>query len=52
MSHIFITSGVAYQLVGTHGPAVMGGNTGNPRDRAQATLTYEQGALRVAATVN
>lgn len=52
MSYIFTTNGVAYQLAGTHGPAVIGGNTGNPKDRAQFTLTYEQGPLTVAGTVN
>ena len=43
MSYIFTQGGVSYQLAGTHGPAVIGGNTGNPRDRAQFTLTYERG---------
>ena len=52
MSYIFTTGGVAYQLAGTHGPAVIGGNTGNPRDRAQFTLTYERGPLQIAGTVN
>lgn len=52
MSYIFTTAGVAYQLAGTHGPAVIGGNTGNPKDRAQFTLTYERGPLQVAGTVN
>jgi len=52
MSYIFTTGGVAYQLAGTHGPAVIGGNTGNPKDRAQFTLTYEQGPFQVAGTVN
>jgi iron complex outermembrane receptor protein len=52
MSYILTTGGVAYQLAGTHGPAVIGGNTGNPRDRAQFTLTYEGGPLQVAGTVN
>jgi iron complex outermembrane receptor protein len=52
MSYIFTSGGVAYQLAGTHGPAVIGGNTGNPKDRAQFTLTYERGPLQVAGTVN
>jgi len=52
MSYIFTAGGVSYQLAGTHGPAVIGGNTGNPKDRAQFTLTYEQGPLQVAGTLN
>jgi len=40
------------QLAGTHGPQVVGGNTGNPKDRAQATLTYDKGALSVTTGVD
>jgi len=52
MSYIFTTGGVDYQLAGTHGPAVIGGNTGNPKDRIQATLTYSKSAWEVATTFN
>jgi len=52
MSYIFTSGGVSYQLAGTHGPAVIGGNTGNPRDRGQFTLTYERGPLQVSGIVN
>ena len=52
MSYILTTGGVAYQLAGTHGPAVIGGNTGNPKDRAAFTLTYERGPLQVTGIVN
>ena len=41
-----------YQLAGTHGPAVIGGNTGNPKDRIQGTLTWDKGPLTVATTFN
>ncbi|HXA47585.1 MAG TPA: TonB-dependent receptor [Burkholderiaceae bacterium] len=41
-----------YQLAGTHGPATIGGNTGNPKDRIQATLTWEKSALQVTTTFN
>ncbi|HEY8026242.1 MAG TPA: TonB-dependent receptor [Burkholderiaceae bacterium] len=41
-----------YQLAGTHGPAVIGGDTGNPKDRVQATLTWDKGPLTVATTFN
>ena len=52
MSYIFTQAGTAYQLAGTHGPAVIGGNTGNPKDRIQATITWDKGPLQVAATFN
>ena len=48
MSYILTQPGVGdAQLAGTHGPQVVGGNTGNPKDRMQATLTYDKGALSV-----
>ena len=40
-SHIFsydlTFEGTKYKLAGTHGPAVVSGNTGNPKDRLQLT---------------
>jgi iron complex outermembrane receptor protein len=42
----------SYQLAGTHGPATIGGNTGNPKDRIQAIFTYVKGGLQVATTFN
>ncbi len=52
MSYIFTTNGTAYQLAGTHGPAVIGGNTGNPKDRIQTTFTWDKGPLQIATTFN
>lgn len=52
MSYLFVTGDGSFQLAGTHGPGVIGGNTGNPKDRAQFTLTYEKGPVQVAATLN
>ncbi len=51
-SYKFVSGGVEYELAGTHGPAVIGGNTGNPKDRVQGTLTLDKGALQVRATLN
>lgn len=45
-------AGVTYQLAGTQGPSVVGGATGNPKNRAQFTLGYNRGPLDVTATVN
>jgi iron complex outermembrane receptor protein len=41
-------SGVTFQLAGTHGPSGVSGDTGNPRDRLDASLTYENGPLLAA----
>lgn len=56
-NHVFsyiteAAGGVSYQLAGTHGPSVVGGATGNPKDRAQFTLGWTRGPLDVTGTVN
>ncbi|MFL6710782.1 MAG: TonB-dependent receptor domain-containing protein [Massilia sp.] len=51
-SYISESGGVEYQLAGTQGPSVVGGATGNPKDRAQFTLGYTRGPLDVTATMN
>ncbi len=45
-------NGKTYNLAGTHGPAIVSGDTGNPKDRAQFTLSFDQGPLTVSATTN
>jgi iron complex outermembrane receptor protein len=44
--------GSTYQLAGTHGPSEISGDTGNPKDRAVFTLTWDKGPATVSATVN
>lgn len=44
--------GTVYSLAGTQGPSVVGGATGNPKDRAQFTLGYVRGPLDLSATMN
>jgi iron complex outermembrane receptor protein len=56
-NHVFsylteVADGVSYQLAGTQGPSVVGGATGNPKDRAQFTLGWARGPLDVTTTVN
>lgn len=45
-------NGITYKLAGTHGPSIIGGNTGNPRDRMQLTLGWDKGPLTVTTTAN
>jgi iron complex outermembrane receptor protein len=51
-SYITEVAGTSYQLAGTHGPSVVSGATGSPKDRAQLTLGYSRGPLDVTATIN
>ncbi|HJV00584.1 MAG TPA: TonB-dependent receptor [Burkholderiaceae bacterium] len=55
-SHMFnynmTLNGKTYNLAGTHGPAIVSGDTGNPKDRAQFTLSYDQGPFTISATTN
>ena len=43
LSYILNVGGTGYQLAGTHGPELIGGDTGNPKDRIQITGTYNIG---------
>ena len=52
LNYDITVNGVKYKLAGTHGPAFVGGNTGNPRGRAQTSFTWEQGATSVSVTTN
>ena len=45
-------NGVSYQLAGTQGPSGVGGATGNPKDRAQFSLTWARGPLDITTNVN
>lgn len=52
MSYILTTDGQSYQLAGTHGPFIIGGDTGNPKDRIQASFTYDKNAISFTTTFN
>jgi len=56
-SHMFsykqaITGGPTVELAGTHGPSGVSGDTGNPKDRAQLILGFDNGPLNVTGTTN
>jgi iron complex outermembrane receptor protein len=44
--------GVSYELAGTHGPSIVGGSTGNPKNRAQASIGWDKGALNLTTNLN
>ncbi|HXY96404.1 MAG TPA: TonB-dependent receptor [Steroidobacteraceae bacterium] len=45
-------AGTTFHLAGTHGPTSISGDTGNPANRAVATLTWEKGPLSTSLSVN
>jgi iron complex outermembrane receptor protein len=51
-SYQYTIQGQTFQLAGTHGPGVIGGNTGNPKDRVQANITYDKGPATFRTTLN
>jgi iron complex outermembrane receptor protein len=44
--------GASYDLAGTHGPSIVSGDTGNPKDRATASLAWDQGPWNMTASLN
>ena len=44
--------GTTYDLVGTHGPTSISGDTGNPRDRVTASLTWDKGPFSTTLSMN
>ena len=47
-----VVSGETFDLAGTHGPSTISGDTGNPRQRAVASLTWDLGPFTSTLTVN
>ncbi|MGO4379565.1 TonB-dependent receptor [Pseudoduganella sp. RAF19] len=52
ISYEIESAGTKYELAGTHGPSVVSGDTGNPKNRAQLTLGWDKGPLGVTTTFN
>jgi iron complex outermembrane receptor protein len=51
-SYTMMIGGVEYELAGGHGPAGIGADTANPKDRAQFELGWEHGPLETTATLH
>ncbi len=45
-------AGVTYDVDGTHGPSGVSGDTGNPKQRAVASLTWDKGPVTATLTAN
>lgn len=51
-SYVMTYGGTSYELAGTHGPGGPNDDSGNPKDRAQFTATWDQGPLQIATTLH
>ena len=47
-----VANNTTFDLAGTHGPQSISGDTGNPRSRAVASVTWEAGAFTSTLSVN
>jgi iron complex outermembrane receptor protein len=52
LAYDLTAQGVKYHLAGTHGPAFVSEDTGNPRTRGAFTLTWNKGPFELAGTLN
>jgi iron complex outermembrane recepter protein len=52
ISYLYSIQGQTFQLAGTHGPGVIGGNTGNPKNRVQADIVWNKGPAQFRTTFN
>ena len=50
--YVFGVQGASYDLAGTHGPSIISGDTGNPKERATASLSWDLGNWDVTASLN
>jgi iron complex outermembrane receptor protein len=48
----FEVEGITYDVAGTHGPSGISGDTGNPKERATASLTWNRGPATMTVLVN
>jgi iron complex outermembrane recepter protein len=52
IDYLYSIQGQTFELAGTHGPGVIGGNTGNPKNRVQADIVWDKGPAQFRTTFN
>jgi len=52
LTYQLIIGGSVYDLAGTHGPSGVSGDTGNPKDRINARLSWTKGPLTITPSIN
>jgi len=50
--YTFGVQGGSFDLAGTHGPSIISGDTGNPKERATASLSWDLGPWDLTASLN
>ncbi|MGH8318257.1 MAG: TonB-dependent receptor plug domain-containing protein [Steroidobacteraceae bacterium] len=52
ITYKLVLNGSSYELAGTHGPASVSGDTGNPKDRIDGRLSWRKGPLTITPSIN
>jgi iron complex outermembrane receptor protein len=52
VDYLYYAGGETYNLVGTHGPSEISGDTGTPRSRAKWIISWDRGPFDVTGTLN
>ncbi len=52
ITYTLVVGGATYDLAGTHGPSGVSGDTGNPKDRINARLSWTKGPLTVTPSID
>ncbi|HEV2269215.1 MAG TPA: TonB-dependent receptor [Steroidobacteraceae bacterium] len=52
LTYKLLLNGHTYELAGTHGPAGVSGDTGNPKDKINVRLSWTRGALTVTPSMS
>lgn len=52
LTYQLILNGSTYELAGSHGPASISGDTGNPKDRVDVRLSWTKGPMTITPSVN
>jgi iron complex outermembrane recepter protein len=52
LTYKLILNGQTYDLAGTHGPASVSGDTGNPKDRINVRLSWNKGPLTITPSMD
>lgn len=52
LTYQVIVAGQSFELAGTHGPSGVSGDTGNPKDRFNARLSWNKGALTITPSID
>lgn len=52
LTYQLIVGGSTFDLAGTHGPSGVSGDTGNPKDRINARLSWTKGRVTITPSIN